>query len=71
QPGSGSAPDVFLDTWCVKVAVRGRTPDALAAALRAGDPPVFARITADAVHLDPRTLLPGDEARLVDAFRRL
>ncbi|MDP6539701.1 MAG: L-seryl-tRNA(Sec) selenium transferase [Planctomycetota bacterium] len=71
QPGSGSAPGVFLDTPIVRVRHGERPPDELAAALRAGDPPVFARIHEERLHLDPRTLLEGDEERLTAAFDRL
>jgi L-seryl-tRNA(Ser) seleniumtransferase len=71
QPGSGSAPGVFLDTFAVRVAWPGRSADELARALRALTPPVFARIHEDALLLDPRTLLAGDEAELVGAFERL
>ena len=45
--------------------------DALSARLRAGEPPVFARITEDTLRLDPRTLLEGDREELIAAFRRL
>ncbi|MEM1448380.1 MAG: L-seryl-tRNA(Sec) selenium transferase [Planctomycetota bacterium] len=71
QPGSGSAPTVFLPTTAVRVVREGTSADDLASALRAGDPPVFVRIHDDAVHVDPRALLPGDEELLLDAFRRL
>ncbi len=71
QPGSGSAPTVFLPTFAVRVRRAGQGAEALAAALRAGDPPVFSRVQDDAVLLDPRALLPGDEARLLAAFRAL
>ena len=40
-------------------------PDALAARLRAGDPAVVARIEEDRVVLDPRTVLPGEDAAVV------
>lgn len=71
QPGSGSAPDVFLDTFCVVVERRGQGVEALARALRAGEPPVFARIQDGRLWLDPRTLLPGEETELCQAFERL
>lgn len=65
QPGSGSAPGIELPTWVVRLDPRGRSAERLAAQLRAADPPVFARIQDDAVLLDPRTLLPGEEDELV------
>ena len=71
QPGSGSAPDEFLDTFCVRVTSAGRSVAEVAAALRQGEPPVFARVQDDAVWLDPRTLLEGDLERVVDAFGAL
>jgi L-seryl-tRNA(Ser) seleniumtransferase len=71
QPGSGSAPDVFLPTAVVRVRTAGRSAEELAAALRHGEPPVFARIHEDALRLDPRTLLEGDRERLIAAFRAL
>jgi L-seryl-tRNA(Ser) seleniumtransferase len=68
QPGSGSAPGVFLDTYCVRVAHAALSAGALASALRRGEPPVFVRIHEEALLLDPRTLLPGDDEQLVHAF---
>ena len=70
QPGSGSAPGVLLPTFSVRVVHARLSASALAARLRAATPPVFARVQADAVLLDPRTLLPGDVERLVAAFRQ-
>ncbi|MDG1491176.1 MAG: L-seryl-tRNA(Sec) selenium transferase, partial [Planctomycetota bacterium] len=71
QPGSGSAPTVFLPTTAVRVSAEGRSAESLATRLRAGEPPVFVRIHEDAVLLDPRALLAGDEARLLAAFGAL
>ncbi len=68
QPGSGSAPDVFLDTWAVRVQSDDFSSEALARRLRMGEPPVFTRIQDDALLCDPRTLLEGDEDALVAAF---
>lgn len=69
QPGSGSAPGVFLPTFVVRVTHRERSAAALATALRRCTPPVFTRIQDQAVLLDPRTLLTGDDAHVVAAFR--
>jgi L-seryl-tRNA(Ser) seleniumtransferase len=71
QPGSGSAPGVHLPTFAVRVRAAGRSAAALAADLRCGDPPVFASIQDDWVLFDPRTLLEGDEQRLVAACAAL
>ncbi|HJN76654.1 MAG TPA: L-seryl-tRNA(Sec) selenium transferase [Myxococcota bacterium] len=66
--GGGALPGVGLPTRVV--ALRGSSPDELAAALRANDPPVVARVARDAVLLDPRTLLPGDVEVVADAVCR-
>ncbi len=71
QPGSGSSPDVYLPSPVVRVTPAERSAEQLAAALRAGDPPVFTRIHEDRVLVDPRTLLEGDLERLLAAFRAL
>ena len=42
--------------------------DVLAARLRAGEPPVVARIERGAVLLDARTVLPGEDEALVEAI---
>jgi hypothetical protein len=54
------------------VAIRPRKigAEALAQRLRLHEPPVFARIQADQVLIDPRTLREGDDAILVDAVMR-
>jgi L-seryl-tRNA(Ser) seleniumtransferase len=46
------------------VALEVASPDAVAASLRAGDPPVIPRIEDDRLVLDPRTVLPEQEASL-------
>lgn len=71
QPGSGSAPGVLLPTTVVRVRRAGLSTEELAARLRAGEPPVFARIHGDELVLDPRALLPGERDELVAAFARL
>ena len=60
QPGSGSAPDVFLPTYCARVSHASWSVEELAARLRAGEPCVFARIQDDALLLDPRTFLRSE-----------
>ncbi len=66
--GGGSFPEHELPTMVVSV----RHPagvSRLEAALRGHRPPVIARQRDGALLLDPRTLLPGDEAVIVAAFR--
>jgi L-seryl-tRNA(Ser) seleniumtransferase len=63
--GGGSLPGETLPTKLVALPVAH--PDRLAAALRAANPPVVARIEEDRVVLDPRTVLPEQERELLCA----
>ncbi len=69
--GGGALPTVDLPTALVAIRHGRRSPDELAAALRAGDPPVVARIADDRLVLDLRTVLPGEEDELRDALLRV
>jgi L-seryl-tRNA(Ser) seleniumtransferase len=60
--GGGSLPGETLPTHLVALLVE--SPDAIAARLRMGDPPVVARIEDDRLVLDPRTVLVEQEATL-------
>jgi L-seryl-tRNA(Ser) seleniumtransferase len=70
--GGGTLPEFELETSVV--ALRGaRRAETLAAALRRAPTPVLSRIRDDAILLDPRTLLEGDdvlvEGALANALR--
>jgi L-seryl-tRNA(Ser) seleniumtransferase len=65
--GGGSLPEVTLPTRVL--ALPSDDPDALAARLRRGDPPVIARIEEGAVVLDARTVLPGEDEALLATVR--
>ncbi len=69
-PGGGSSAVLRLPSRAVRVRPRGGSEEALAAILRRGDPAVVARREAGALLLDLRTLLPGDEDRVLSAFLR-
>ena len=69
--GGGSLPGETLSTWLLRLDA-GDAPggaQALAAQLRAGEPPVVARIEEEKVVIDPRTVLPGQEEPLARALR--
>jgi L-seryl-tRNA(Ser) seleniumtransferase len=55
--------------WSAALAVQSRSADALARALRAGSPPVLARIQGDRLLLDARTVLPDEDELLISAVR--
>ncbi len=65
--GGGSLPEETLPTALLRLP-RRRTPQRQLAALRACDPPVIARVQDDSVVLDPRTVQPSEESRLLDAL---
>jgi len=60
RAGGGTLPEIELPGWAVRVRPR-TSAAALETALRAGRPPIVARVVEDAVWIDVRTLLPGDE----------
>lgn len=67
--GGGSLPGESLPTRAL--AVRVDAPDAAAARLRSGDPPVITRREDDRLIVDPRTVLPRDEEGLLAGLRNL
>ena len=64
RAGGGTLPEVELPGWALRLEPAGGTVAALEAELRAGDPPIVARVTDDGVWIDPRAFLPGDEERV-------
>ncbi len=62
--GGGSLPGETLPTRAVALAVSA--PDAFAAALRRGGPPVIGRITDGQLLLDLRTVAPEEDTALAD-----
>ncbi len=66
--GGGSLPGQLLES--VGLVVRGPSATALAARLRAGDPPIIGRVESGAVLLDLRTVDPRDDVALAGALVR-
>jgi len=64
--GGGSLPGETLPTWLVAIACD--SPDALAARLRQGHPPIISRIEDGRLVLDPRTVQAGEERILLSAI---
>jgi L-seryl-tRNA(Ser) seleniumtransferase len=70
--GSGALPVREIPTRCVVVAPpKGVSAAEAARRLRAGDPSLFVRVHADRLHLDPRTIQPGEDALVVAALKAL
>jgi L-seryl-tRNA(Ser) seleniumtransferase len=66
--GGGATPEQSLETWLIAISA----PDVvgLEERLRAGEPPVIARLERDLLLLDLRTVFPEEEAELSAALRR-
>ena len=64
--GGGSLPGFELPSWAVALRARKDSggADAFAAQLRSASVPIIARVAADVVLLDARTLLDGDAAAI-------
>jgi L-seryl-tRNA(Ser) seleniumtransferase len=67
--GGGSAPESSLPTKLISLRSRSRTAAQIEAALRAGSPPVVARIQHDQVLLDLRTVDAGEDDVLLGCLR--
>ena len=71
--GGGTLPGETLPTWVLALdcqSIHGGA-DEVMGRLRQADPPVVARIEADRVLLDPRTVLPEEEAALISVLRQV
>jgi L-seryl-tRNA(Ser) seleniumtransferase len=69
--GGGSLPDVPLASYALAVRSRRLGAADLSQKLRLHDPPIIARIEADRVLLDLRTLMDGDQDQIVHALTEL
>jgi len=59
--GGGSIPEQGLPTWCVALEPRSMNVDALAAALRSGEPSVVGRVRQGRLLLDLRSVMPEQD----------
>jgi L-seryl-tRNA(Ser) seleniumtransferase len=66
--GGGSAPTTHPPTALIAIAHARLSADEVAARLRASSPPVVARVLADRVVLDLRTVTAAEEPELLDAL---
>jgi len=69
--GGGAAPSAVLPTCLLAVTRKGLSADEISARLRAGDPPVIARVEEGRVLLDLRTIFPEQDEIVVAALRAL
>ena len=71
ETGGGSLPNVQLPGWAVALVPSGISVTELECRLRRSPAPVIVRIYNGAALISMRTLLPGEDNRLVDIFRRM
>ena len=69
--GGGAAPSSVLPTRLVALTCAGLSADELAARLRAGDPPVIARVEDGRVLLDLRTVFPQQDELIAAALHQI
>jgi L-seryl-tRNA(Ser) seleniumtransferase len=61
RAGGGTLPDVELPGWALRVDPAHGSVGELESALRAGEPPIISRVSDDAIWIDVRAFLPGDD----------
>lgn len=61
RAGGGTLPDVSLPGWALRVEPASSSAAELEAALRTGETPIVARVAGNAVWIDVRAFLPGDD----------
>ena len=71
RAGGGTLPDVELPGWALRVDPAHGSVAELESALRAGEPPIIARVAENAVWIDPRAFLPGDDEIIADRLAKL
>jgi len=71
QVGGGSLPALEFMSRAVSVRSATMSAHSIESALRGNSPPIIGRIESDQVLLDVRTLQPGDDLHIQDAFRSL
>lgn len=69
--GGGAAPSSVLPTRPIALSCEGLSADELVAALRAGDPPIVARVEEGRVLLDLRTVFEEQEEMIAAALMRI
>jgi len=71
ETGGGSLPNVSLPGWAVSIVPDGMSVNELECRLREASTPIIVRIQDEAVLISPRTLLPGDEDKIVSAIAEI
>jgi L-seryl-tRNA(Ser) seleniumtransferase len=71
RAGGGTLPDASLPGWALRVEPAAGSAAELESALRTGETPIIARVAGDAVWIDPRAFLPGDDDVVAEQLETL
>lgn len=71
ESGGGAFPNIAIPSHAISIKFKKTSPQKLQEKLRANQPPIIARVEAEAVLLDLRTVFPEDEAAICAAFASL
>ncbi|HYO46724.1 MAG TPA: L-seryl-tRNA(Sec) selenium transferase [Gemmatimonadota bacterium] len=71
RAGGGTLPDVSLPGWALRVEPAGGSAAELESALRMDATPIVARVAGNAVWIDVRTFLQGDDERVAERLEAL
>jgi len=71
QVGGGSLAGRSLPTVVVRLRTDRLPAGELSKRLRLGEPPVFARVQAESVLLDPRTVFPDEDELIIQSLQRI
>ncbi len=66
--GGGSVPTQRLESWCIAIKPTGISVDAMAKALRTGEPSIFPRVQQDRVWIDMRSVFPKQDSAVLAGF---
>lgn len=71
QSGGGALPNVQIPSAGIALTIYGMSPTCVEEALRHTEPPVIVLIQDERIVIDCRTLIEGDEKRIVSAFHQI
>jgi L-seryl-tRNA(Ser) seleniumtransferase len=71
QSGGGALPNVLIPSAGIALTIYGMSPTCVEEALRHTDPPVIVLIQDEKIVIDCRTLIKGDEKRIVSALHQI
>ena len=71
QVGAGACPEYTIDSWAINVSAKAKSLEALKMGLLAQKTPLATRIEKEKLLIDIRSLLPQDDAEVIEALQTL